>query len=235
MRMLGDQIATAGYSIVGVQEGRSKKETTYKCDNWLVFAAPASNGQARVQCWANLGIPFSGKDCFNVSDFIATVVQPRLLIIACRRPGCNVYIIVAHVPTASGPGGLDAVNAFWSEASQALAKRGPDGHPIMLLCDANAAVGSRTSPNIGPANAERENEQGERFHEFRVAHDIAIPSTFKPAPVGYAWTWRSPDGATTHITDFVGISLAWLHCAHSAAVDIGVDLSTQRGITYQSS
>eukprot|EP00959_Pyramimonas_sp_CCMP1952_P015060 318902-Pyramimonas_sp.AAC.1 len=60
----------------------------------------------------------------------------------------------------------------------------PGVHPVFLL-DANAEVGSRTSPHIGDVEAVVEHFSGTCMRAFCHRFQVIAPSTFIPAPPGH--------------------------------------------------
>ena len=60
---------------------------------------------------------------------------------------------------------------------------------MFLMLDANGRVGSTSSPYVGDAHPETENENGALFHGMLAALDMCAPATFRDhgGPHG-AWT-----------------------------------------------
>eukprot|EP00969_Alexandrium_andersonii_P141475 6256024-Alexandrium_andersonii.AAC.1 len=73
---------------------------------------------------------------------------------------------------------------------------------VILCADANGFIGSKTSSAIGSHASDAENITGRKMHEFLVAHDIWLPSTFERYAKGPNHTFTAKSGSQ-HRIDFV--------------------------------
>ena len=80
---------------------------------------------------------------------------------------------------------------------------------FIMLADANSRVGSHPSPAIGDYGAEEETTAGAIYHDFLLAHNLCLPSTFSDIHFADSWTWWSATGER-HRLDYVAVPQAWL-------------------------
>ena len=134
-------------------------------------------------------------------------------------------MIVAHAPHQLASAETKA--SYWASVKQCVPTH-LRMWPCILLADANAAVGSRTSQHVGAANATPENENGEFLHDVLEHFSLALPATMPDCQWGEHGTWLRPYG-TWRRNDYIGIPLCWKDGAQTQAfVEVDLDLSLQK-------
>ena len=203
--VLQDQCVNRGYHILGVQETRLPKASTYATEHFLVFNSAAQAGQSGCSLWVSRRIPFAAKDgqflCLSLNQCHVLVSEPRLLLVRVRAPAVSWLLSVAHAPHSKRP--EEEREAWWSRATRVI-EGFRHAHELLTVCiDSNARVGCNALPGVGPRGAEQAN-----FESFLEALGLGLPCTL-PVHEGPTTTWTSPKGSQSRI-DFVAISLPFL-------------------------
>ena len=103
------------------------------------------------ELWYDDAVTVVGTSCRHLA---ANVLTPRL----------KLHLQVIHAPSV-GTYTVSEVRHFWSQRVSEVVGR-PAGSDFILLCDANARLGSVASPHVGDKHADDENDAGLLFHEF---------------------------------------------------------------------
>jgi ribonuclease HI len=141
-------------------------------------------------------------------DFLKIVAfDQRFLIVRIAAPHLRCLIVAAHAPHSGQD--LASIERWWQDLTDAVpvALR---QWPIVLLCDANAVVGSHTSQHIGDHHAAKEDAKSEPFESYLSRSDLWLPSTFEHCHEGLGSTWTHSSGSVRRI-DYIGLPLAWQH------------------------
>ena len=132
-----------------------------------------------VELLANCAPPFAWvKDkpvYLRPADFRVLSYHSRRLVVSVQAPYLNLVLAVVNSPH-NGYAAL-ALDLFWGDLQSALAFHPPD-----LVCiDANARLGSETSPGAGSeGTCEIQDKQGERTHNSFEALKLVAANTVAP-------------------------------------------------------
>ena len=111
-------------------------------------------------------------------------------------------------------GNAKSVTEWWHNLSKFM----EGNREVVFMLDANARVGSQTSPAIGMDGfQEPENQAGAELHAFLLRHNLCLPASFMPEQEHEQYTWTSP-GGSHHRIDYVAIPGDWLPGVTSAEV-----------------
>ncbi len=202
--------------IIGVQEGRSPRNTSFITKHYVCLVAAAKAGQGGCQLW----ISRNGRIACGLQHVNVLVADARLLIVAVACRGFQATCVVFHAPHSQRP--QEEIQAFWTRFGLLVHPLSARGHCIILLGDANGTVGTVTSEAVGPHFPEKENLTGSMFHSELQALHLWCPATFRhTAAADCGHTWRSADGHTQHRIDYVAVPRQWQdrRCSAAAAYD----------------
>ena len=209
--VLKHSLAAYGPHLVGLQETRLQASDSQPDDEYYIFNAEADGkGHGGCALWVSKHRPFGhcrGQPLyFQERDLTVVSTSHRHLTANLLAPRLRLHIQVIHTPSVPSAGS-QAVRSFWSERTAELAHR-PSGTDFILLCDANARLGSIVSMHVGDHHSDTENDAGTLFHEFLAQASAFVPSTFPDFQQGPSGTWCSPLGKWSRI-DYVVLPLTW--------------------------
>ena len=105
--VLQSQCVDSGYHVLGIQETRLPKASTYASEHFLVFKSAAAAGQSGCSLWISRCIPLAVRGgrslSLSLSQCQVLVSEPRLLLLKVRAPAVSWLFGVAHAPTPRGP------------------------------------------------------------------------------------------------------------------------------------
>ena len=191
------------FHIVGIQESRSQASGHLHSDHFHILSAPATvKGVGGVQLWIAKSWSISGTS-FNIKQHHMKIVNAtsQRLIVRLTLPTLRLMIIVGHSPDSSKP---DVVQSWWDLLTTAIPAT-MRHWPTILLCDANARLGSHPSDAVGVHQSHPENEAGAIFHQWLLDHQMFLPQTYSEHHQGLGHTWHHPKGHTARL-DYIALS-----------------------------
>lgn len=230
--MLLQQCHQQGLHLVGVQETRAIRATNRNNPWYHVVHAPCrQDGHYGVQIWVHRSLSFCpGMPPFSEDDYRIIWSSYNVLAVKISRPALRCIVFSARAPTSDKP--LSELQAFWNTITAQILHKFP-GWKILLLCDSNSHVGSCPSTSISTGGAEQENQAGTVFHEWLLANDLWLPSTWEHIHQGDHHTYVTPAGHHHHRLDFVGLSHNWPLDFVATSVDFDIDASMSRYTTLR--
>ena len=210
--LMQEQCDAAELILIGLQETRLPKSTSFASTKFLVMSAACDGaGQGGCALWVNRHRPYGyapdGTPLFAQRKHLFVVMaDPQLLFVRLQAPGLQLLIVVGHGPHSRRP--EEERLAWWSRLHSLTASFIKPSEHLMLLLDANARVGTVQSPSIGPTGAEKQTHNGALFHGFLSAWQLCLPCTLGKHEGPHA-TWQSPLFTQARI-DFVAVPLEWL-------------------------
>ena len=215
MGILQEEFYQRDLAFVGIQETRMRCTGVIRGNRYSAYSSAATpRGTHGVQLWVR-------------NDFVSKVVaadslSPRAIRVTLLMDGRRLHVFVLHAPTeAEQP---EVKDAFWNMVDEQLASTSGvevQDHRLLLI-DANARLGSRTSSSVGPAGAVAENNNGARLHATLVDHRLYAMNTFGN---GGAPTWVGTTGRAWRI-DYVCADLHSRRDKVETWVDTSIDLAT---------
>ena len=210
--MLIEQCHAAKVHFVGLQETRLQDTAVLPDRSYiLLHSAATETGNLGCALWVSKLLPYAYADrqplYFNNQQCTVAALSARHLLVTFHAPHFEGAVLVAHAPSdPQGKSGL--AHSFWKQCS-ADVRRLPARLPLIVLTDANSRVGSHPSPAMGDFGAEDETVAGALFHDFLLAHNLCLPSTFGELHAEESWTWRSAIG-DCHRIDYIAVPQAWM-------------------------
>ncbi len=131
-------------------------------------------GSGGVEPWVSCGLHVSPDSTFVLH------ASPQLLV---------AMLVWQSPDVADGP---DAAPERRAHAAVTIRQRRPAGCPLFLLANANAKLGSVTSPFVGGHQADPQSPTGEFLRELLAEQDLAVAATV--ASRGESWTRQSNSG-----------------------------------------
>ena len=216
-----------GLHMVGVQETRAFRVTNKNNPHYHVIHSPCrSDGHYGIQIWLHRTLTFDGNERpFRDEDYRIVWSTPNVLAIKMTHPSLHCIVIAARGPTSDKP--IEDLQEFWHGISTHVLQKFPQWK-VILLCDANAHLGSIPSLAVSTCGAEPENQAGEVFHTWVMQHGIWLPSTWDQVHHGEHFTYITPAGSHQHRLDFVGLSLNWPMDDINSYVSYDIDGSLSR-------
>ena len=171
---LADQLHQAGISIVGFQETRCRRQVTGLRRGFRVFAAAADQaGHGGVELWIRQDIMGDPR------SFHVLVAEPCFLLVKGHTAAGVIQFCVCHGPDSTR--NQAEIQAWWRRSAALIWSACQVSSPLVLLCDANARVGSVASPAVGDQAADWEDTAGAEFHAVLLEWDLCLPATM-PGP-----------------------------------------------------
>ena len=215
-RALFSQLAEEKIMIFGLQETRLRKlHCGYDEDYFLFKAAATTQGHFGIIAGLAKRIPYGSVWCprtqrrrpvfFKKEHFKILAFDPRFLILKIDTPHLRAVLVAGHAPHTGNE--MDIIESWWEQLHAAV----PQAYakwPMILLCDANAAVGAETSPHIGDHQASKKDDKAVAFESFIARNELWIPSTFAEHQRGEGMTWEHTSGKKKRL-DYVCIPMAW--------------------------
>ena len=154
--LMQDQCDTAELTLVGLQETRLPKSTSFVSTKFFVLSAECdSAGQGGCALWVNRHRPYGHAPdgaplLLQRKHLFVIMADPRLLFVRLQAPGLQLLVVVGHGPHSRRP--EEERLAWWSRLHTLTASFIKPSERLVLLVDANARVGSVQSPSVGPAD-----------------------------------------------------------------------------------
>ena len=165
------QFNASGYSIVGLQETRCRREGDRKGRHYYMIGTAASDiGQGGCELWINLKLK-PGKSSITV-----TAQSHRWLAVNVELPNFSAAIVVAHAPPEVANELIK--KQWWEELSQIVLNMAPRSGQVWLLIDANGRLGSNTSAAVGSCHAQTQNGNGRALHSLLLEAGLFATNTF---------------------------------------------------------
>ena len=159
---------------------------------------------------------------FHESHVSVIATEPRILIIRLKTPVLRCIVIAAHAPHTGHAD--DEVSAWWQHVSTLIPPRYNEW-PRILLCDANARLGSVATQQVGNYQAETETAKSDFFRTFLCEQGLWLPSTFEAYQKGPGGTWCHTNGSWLR-GDYIGVPVQWAFTDCHAFVSEQIDVST---------
>ena len=197
---LADQLHQAGISIVGIQETRCRGQVTGSCRGFGVFAAAADKaGRGGVELWIRQDIMGDPR------SFHVLVAEPRFLLVKGHTAAGVIQFCVCRGPDSTRD--QAEIQGWWRRSAALIRSACQVSLPLVVLCDANARVGSVASLAVGDQAADWEDTAGAELHATPLEWDLCLPTTLPgphndPAKPSGTWCSRT----RWHWIDFVAVA-----------------------------
>ena len=225
-KVLADHFSHSRIGIIGIQEGRSRDSDTIACGGYQMVRTAAAHAPNQrdgfgVEIWIHDSLKIDQSQIFILA------ATPRVLLIRVNFDGRPFHLLSAHAP-CNRQSEDDFAFSWWASLLTTLQIHKCDQIQTIGLFDANTRVGSVSTPYVGPAEQEEEDERGMCFHQLLATLGWTPPSTW----LGGGTTWQS-SATRWHRIDYVSIPVhlmaAVLHTSTdtSAAISIGGDATKE--------
>jgi len=155
MELLSSAFEQLKLLLIGIQEGRAPWDEMRSTRTHILVRAASTSGSRGVQLWIARTIAYGhyGKNPLYVQPSDVTVLLSHHSLLLCRIESewLQLDVAVIHAPVeprnSDEEAALRAVE-FWEWVRESIARRGGPLYPLILLCDANGAIGSVLSTGI---------------------------------------------------------------------------------------
>ena len=222
------QFHEAGCVIVGIQETRHQHLVGTNNPWYHVLGHPASpQGQDGIQLWISSRLPLhEAGPCIQKEHIRIVFACPTTLIVKINVGSWKCIIVTGRAPHSGKP--RHEAISYWNRISDVL-QRKAYGWPIFFCGDANAHVGECPTTAIGDLAPAQENQAGEVFHHWLLAHNLKLPATFAESHSGSAHhSYYSPDGKHGTRIDYVAVPQEVSYEKLNSWIAEDIDLSVQR-------
>ena len=218
---LMQQFQTQEYDIVALQETRSRETQTLQQGPFTRLISQAKAGQGGLEVWTNKQSLEQklGTHIEPMQDFTVWHHDARCLAIALNLPGLDLNVISIYAPQSGRAN--EEILQWWKELRDIVSKR-PE-HPICLLGDCNAKVGSVMAECVGTFAPDFEDLAGTCLREMCEDLQLIIPSTMECYHTGESATFSTPLGNSSRI-DYIAVSTCCQPGIVSSSVDEQIDL-----------
>eukprot|EP00438_Fugacium_kawagutii_P021420 Skav230559 [mRNA] locus=scaffold7717:17184:43069:- [translate_table: standard] len=211
--------------VLFLQETRSKTTSVTENDQWIFIQSQARSGQGGCAIWLNkkqavvtvAKQPKGTEKTYWCRDACQVLhSDARCLIVQVKLPTCEFTLVSAHAPHSCSS--ESDMTAFWSQLTARL--KPVKATTLVVGIDANARVGTCTSPAIGSFQAEPENFNGQCLRLFCEQMRLVAPTTThdlvweKPPLPG---TWKSVN--QWHRLDYILVPDSLQHADMTAHTD----------------
>ena len=169
MSELETQFSTAGFHVVGVQEGRMPSRTVLSGSTYRMHVVEG------VGTTHSLGLQMWVHKSLTAALGPVTVVSPRMCLnLKMRDKGETIRIkFMNATPLTSAL----RTTKFMISFTVNLVRQTLVGWVVILLGDMNANLGDSESPGVGPFSEDRENNKGTRLRAFAAEYNMASMNT----------------------------------------------------------
>ncbi|OLQ01431.1 hypothetical protein AK812_SmicGene15825 [Symbiodinium microadriaticum] len=187
-------------AVAGVQECRTPKGS-FSCGPYRRLASgPDDQACYGVELWLHKDSPI------EASTAVVLHADPTCLIAGATFAGAPLRILVGHAPHRVHT--EEVRRAWWARVCD-LCRTLSGAAPWLLLMDANARVGSETSPCVGAWEADTQDLNGQLLHQLLSYLSSWLPATFRDCAFGDGHTLYQKRNGTLVRSDYVGVPNAW--------------------------
>ena len=209
--MLRQQLADAGYHVVGLQETRCNQQTVFSSDNFHRYTSGEDKerpGFWGCELWFRRGVTIaksrSASFQFEAKNITILHSHPRLLLAHIKLGGHSIVFASGHAPHEGASD--DEKDDWWNMLNSACSNYGHLGRWV-VFGDFNSRFGCGGGDAIGDLVFEdADNDNGERMRSWCMDFDLWIPSTFSHHHTGESHTWTHPRGRQQTRLDYIVIS-----------------------------
>ena len=215
---LRTQFIALGLNFLGIQEARTP-ETCSKTKDVYRLAGGSDQGRGGTELWINMAQAYayiaSRPVFFAPHHFVVTHKDPQCLLVHGVTEWVDIWIAVGHAPHSGRP--RQEVQAWWDHFAE-VTSQCPSGARLYVLVDANAGPGSPDGRTVFEQIGQS-TTCTPFLRAFLEDRALCLPCTAACHDGDYA-TWRTPDGLSEHIIDYVAIPGSCLHeCALSRVIE----------------
>lgn len=222
--VLREQLVSMAFDVFAFQECRGRWDQCVEDDYFIRVCAAGNKGQGGLELWLRKGGAFKGTGLGEITKehLVAWHVSSTVLGVACHHPALVCTIVVIYAPQA-GRSHSDVAD-WWHNLDKILQRR-PNVGPVMMLGDANAHVGSITSPAIGDLSPDFEDAAGEGLRHICDKHGLLLPATHAAYHSGSSATFVGPWKVHSRV-DYIAVPIDWEPGIESSVTCPQLDLLT---------
>ena len=224
--LLRQQLESAGYHMVGLQETRTNCSTTFVAADYVRYVSGCIEDSGLYGCeiWLSRRLPFGsvGADKIWLDHRKVTVLfsDPRMLALRAQLRGCSLLVISGHAPHEGDD--AQTKDYWWQRLHGVLSKHSRLGR-VIILGDFNARLGRQVGQITGALQDVQTNDNGERLLEFCEEYLLRVPSTFEHLHSGQQHTWVHPKGNKARI-DYILFDEQFRNCVAWSSCDINIQV-----------
>lgn len=195
------------FDVLALQECRGRHDAFHDDVHFLRVAAAARQGRGGLELWFRKFGSFCDTGCGDITkeDLVVWHTDHRVLAVSCLHPALRCDFIAFYAPQRGlGP---ELIEEWWTSFAGIVQQRPLQGQ-VVLLGDANARVGSVTSPGIQDLAADLEDMGGAHLRALCDRWELCLPCTFPDWHRGPTHTFISARAGVSRV-DFIAVPLEW--------------------------
>ena len=216
-----------GLDVLGITETHMPGIGSENLDNGGLIIY---SGRADGYHYEGIGLALSKRTKDSLIN--STPVSERIMTARLASKQINISIIVAYAPTETST--KKSKDAFYKLLDATYCSL-PDHDVKLLMGDLNARVGQTTSsPSLIGQHSLHDfaNDNGSRFQDFCVLHDLAIGGTLFQHPDIHKATWLHPNGNSVSQIDHICINRKWRNSLLDVRSYRGADIVTTHYLVH---
>lgn len=157
-------------------------------------------------------------------------VNARIMVARFEANPFNISVIQVYATTADSS--EEESELFYNDLTKTIQEL-PKRDIWIITGDWNAKIGTDRSGYervMGTYGLGDRNKRGEKLLEFAMEHEIFICNTKFQQKKCRKWTWRSPDGRTKNLIDFIMISRKWMTSVQQCRSFQGADIDSDHSL-----
>ena len=162
--------------ILALQETRCKHTQCIDCGSYIKLNAAAEQGQGGVALWIKRDGAFAktGFGMLRQQDLVVWCQEARLLGVTCLHPAFQYDIVVIYAPQSGWP--KEHIEQWWHHLTTIIESR-PSQHPVFVLGDCNAKIGSVVNDFVGDHALDMEDPANSCLRRVCEQFQIVAPAT----------------------------------------------------------
>ena len=215
---LDNQLHTAGFHMVGLQETRTPEGQQVTEHYQIISSGVAGAAAERSGCelWFHRNLPIMyAADQRPISlancHYVVAHADPRRLFVNFEHQTFQLSVAVLHAPCLGKSSGnatapIDVLKQWWADTAAVWAHAVRHSMTCVFI-DANATLATGATDFFHMHQADSTTPQTALFEEFLIDHHLYVPSTFEALHTGPSYTWTHSSGKRMRL-DYVLLSRA---------------------------
>ena len=192
--LLRRAVHEAKIHVLAIQEARTQRGAIHSASHFRFSSGKESSGQGGIEIWFSRLHPFGWNEedksyFFQEHAFHVDHASATILVVSYKTDELKVTFIGAHAPHEGHPG--HEKDDWWRQLRE-ISHEANLQNDIVILCDANARLGTTEDAAVGGLSDDIENDNGQRLRVHLHDFQLWAPATFRGIHFGQNHTWEHP-------------------------------------------